>query len=134
MSFCSSWLGLSHRTPILLAAIGLTQFTNQVGNNPGPGDRYGTADLLAQQEQRLVSERSELPAKVAYLRANFDKLDAKPTEDQVRLVLKRTDACTDTRTQDVLNNPDESREIAWILYLDTYSRGGIKEADQLFKK
>ena len=67
------------------------------------------------------------------LRADFDKLDAKPTEEQVHYVLSQTDSCTDVKPQDVLANPDESREVAWVLYLDAYSRGGQKRADKLFK-
>lgn len=120
--------------PILLATIGLTQFVNQAGNNPGPGDRYGTAESLTQIENKLIQDRSELKAQMVLIQANFDKLDAKPTEDQVRYVLRKTDACTDVKVQDVMSNPDDSRHAAWILYLDTYSRGGVKEADQLFKK
>ncbi len=131
--YCTSLLNLVHRSPILVAAIGLTGIVN-LANNPGPGDRYGTAEALTRIEQKLVSERSELRTQEVLLRANFDKLDAKPTEDQVRQVLKQTDACTDVNTQDVLDDPDESREVAYVLYLDAYSKGGIKQADQLFKK
>src|ERR1035437_7721487 len=94
MSLCTSYFGLSHRTPILIAAIGLAGLINQTGNNPGPGERYGTVQSLAKLEHQLVKENPELATKAVELRANFDRLDAEPSEDQIRLVLTRTDACT----------------------------------------
>lgn len=128
---CSSLLNISYRSPILLAAIGLTGLISQTGN-PGPGERYGTADSLAKIEQKLVSERSELRVQSDLIRVNFDKLNAQPTEDQVRLVLKQTDACTDVNVRGIMTDPDQSRQAAFILYLDAFSKGGIKQADSLF--
>jgi hypothetical protein len=75
-----------------------------------------------------------LAAQVDNLRVDFDRLDAKPTEEQVRYVLSQTDSCTDVKPQDVLANPDESRKVAWVLYEDAYAKGGQKQADKLFKK
>jgi len=128
---CTSLLHTVLRRPILLAALGLTGLVSQVGS-PGPGDRYGTDESLAQLEHQLITERSELAVQVVQLRTQFDRLNAEPTDDQIRQVLKWTDACTDVNVRDVRNNPDESREVAWILYLDAYSRHG-QAVDLLFK-
>lgn len=128
---CTSLLHLSYRTPILLTAFGLTWFASQA-NNPGPGERYGTAESLTKIEHQLIRENPYLATQAVHLRASFDKLNPQPTEEQVRKVLGVTDACTDINVRDVMANPDESREVAWVLYLDTVSKVGPDKAKLIF--
>jgi hypothetical protein len=127
---CSSWLHLGLQFPFLVGALTFGGLATQVQSNPGPGDRYGTAQSLTRLQNKIVVEHPELAAKTAELRVNFNNLDAKPTEDQVRLVLKQTDSCTDINVQDL--SPSERHEIAWILYIDSYAREGPVAAREIF--
>lgn len=131
---CTTLFHLFKLHPILILALALSGLASQVPSNPGPGDRYGTSGSLTQLEHKLVLEHPELANQVSQLRAHFVDLNVEPTEDQIRQVLTITDACTDVNVQDVLANPDERREAAWILYLDTVSREGSQKADMFFNK
>lgn len=127
---CSSLLHLAIQFPVLVGAFTLAGFVTQVQSNPGPGDRHGTASSLARLEHKLVTEHPELAAQAVQLRVDFNRLNTEPTEDQIRQVLKQTDSCTDVNAQSL--NPDQRREAAWILYLDTVSRQGRQKADLIF--
>ena len=129
---CSSLLHLAIQFPALVLALTLSGFISQVPSNPGPGDRLGTQTVLVQVQDQIIKSHPDLMFKVVKLRADFDRLNAQPTEDQVRQVLHCTDACTDVSAKDVLSDPDERREAAWLLYLDTYSREGSTKAVKLF--
>jgi hypothetical protein len=121
---CSSLLHLAIQFPILVGALTLAGFATQATSNPGPGDRLGTYGVLTQIQNRLVRSHPELATKAVQLRINFERLDVKPTEDQVRGVLAITDDCTDTNVQDILRDPDLSRKVAWLIYLQAYARDG----------
>ncbi len=101
--------------------------------NPGPGNRLGTEEYLAAVQAKVIAANPSVAVKAAEARMAFDKLGpVQPTEEQVRYVLGIVADCTDLRVKDVLSDPDERREAAWLLYLDTYSRHGPKSAALLF--
>lgn len=118
--------------PILVLAIGLSGFAMQVPSNPGPGDRYGTAGSLTHLEHQIVQEHPELASQAVQLRAKFDRLYVELTEDQLQQVLNITDSPTDIKVRDL--NPDERREAAWVLYLDTVFRENSQKVDVFFNK
>ncbi len=129
---CTTLFHLAVRYPVLVLALGLAGFVSQVPSNPGPGDRLGTDGLLRSSQNRVMEIRSGLPTRVDNLKTSFSKLNAIPSQDQIQKVLMMTDACTDTRAEDVLSDPDMTRDTAWLLYLDTVSREGVPKADLLF--
>ena len=128
---CSSWLHLAIQAPWLVGAMTLAGFATQVPSNPGPGDRYGTAGSLTRLQNKIVAEHPELATEMVALRVNFDNLNAEATDDQIRSVLVKTDACTDISAQDL--SPDERRNVAWLLSLDSYAREGPAAAMKLFR-
>ncbi len=128
---CTTLFHLAVRYPLIVLSLSLAGFVSQVPSNPGVGDRMGTEAFLAQTQQSIISSHPGLPTESS-LKVRFDALSPVLTEDQVRQVLKFTDACTDVSVKDVLSNPDERRDAAWLFYLDTYAREGPTKADQLF--
>ncbi|HEY0221024.1 MAG TPA: hypothetical protein VGC58_02255 [Candidatus Paceibacterota bacterium] len=99
-----------------------------------PGDQLGTERLLASAESQVNRDYPWVKAQVQSLRTEFDRLNANPTEDQVREVLSVLEPCTDKQVEEVLSNPDDRREAAWLLYLSTYGKEGPQKAKQLFKQ
>ncbi len=130
---CTSLLDLASKFPLLVAVLGLALFV-QVANAQAPGAMLGTENVVESAQRKLVTERPGLVKQFTDLQSDFDKLDANPTEEQVRTVLKLTDACTDKTVKDVLSDSDLRRKVAWVLYLDTYSREGPDKANSLFVK
>jgi len=129
---CSTLLHLFVRQPSIVLALGLAGLATQVPANPGPGDRYGTAESLTRLQNKLVAEHPGLAAKTVALLVDFDKLNAEqPTDEQIRSVLVKTEACTDINVQDL--TPDERREVAQLLYLDSYAREGPVAAREFFR-
>jgi hypothetical protein len=118
---------------IIVLAVGLSGLGGHVSANPGPGDRYGTSSILNAAGDRLVREHPELVAKVAEVRQRFQALkNTEPNEEQVRKVLRVTDAATDARVRDVMADPERRKEAAWLIYLDVYGREGPQAAAKLF--
>ncbi len=130
---CSSILHLAILHPILVGALGLAGFASQVSSNPGVGDRLGTQRVLTATQNKIVRDNPSLATKTVALRADFDRLESTPTEDQVKSVLAITDACTDLSVQDVMKDPGLKKELAWIMFLDVYARDGPKKARELYK-
>ena len=126
---CTTLLHLFVRHPILVLALGFSGLASQMPSNPGPGDRYGTDGSLIQLEQNIIREHPELAGQAVALRAEFDRLYKAETGSQAR-VLEITDACTDIQAL----NPDENREVAWLVFLDSYSRDGPGGAGLIFKR
>jgi hypothetical protein len=119
---CTTLLHLIAQYGIVVLALGFSELASQVPANPGPGDRYGTAGYLTRLQNQIVKEHPELAAKVLELRTEFDKNSIVLTEEQIRSVLAKTDACTDINVRDL--GPDDRRKVAWILFLDSYAREG----------
>ena len=130
---CTTLWHLAIQYPALVLSLALSGFAYQV-NTQAPGNLMGTDAVLEQVQAKIVNANSGLPTQVNNLKVEFEKISAEPTEEQVRTVLKFTDACTDATVKDVLSSPVKRREAAWLLYLDVYSREGPKSANSLFAK
>jgi hypothetical protein len=128
---CTTLFHLAVRYPIIILALSFGGLVHEM-QSPGVGDRMGTDAVLAQVQSEIVSTHPGLPMQVDGLKKSFEALSPKPTDAQIRQVLKFTDACTDASVKDVLSNPDKRREAAWLLYLYVYSREGPMKADKLF--
>lgn len=131
---CSSILHLTYQYPILLVAYGILGFA-AIPGTPGVGDRLGTRGILTAAQNKVVRANPALAANTVALRADFDQLRERPepTEDEIKAVLKITDACTDVSVQDVMKDSELRKQVAWIMYLDTYSRGDPKKSLELYK-
>lgn len=131
---CSGTFHLAVRNSLLVMALSLTGFFQYVSASGLPGDQIGSEVILESAQKQIVADYPWLPAQLESLRSDFDKLNAEPSEDQVRLVLSILEPCTDAVVEDVLKDPTKRREAAWLLYLDTYMRLGRTQAEQLFNK
>lgn len=129
---CTTLFHLAVKFPLIVAILGLAGFASQVPEKMGPGDRYGTASYLADIEKKLAADHPELAREYQELRAEFERINPQPSEGMVRQVLAHTDACTDVSGQDVLSDPDERREAAWLYYLNTYAREGPYNIERFF--
>lgn len=131
---CSGTFHLAVRNSILVLALTLAGFTHYLSASGLPGDQLGSQALLESAQKQLVKDAPWLTMQMASLRADFDKLGAEPTEDQVRQILSILEPCSDMTVKEVMKNPDERREAAWLLYLDVYVKEGRTKAEQLFNK
>ncbi len=126
-------LAANRRLGVLVLSLGIAGVTTLVRTDT-PGQRLGTEAVLVSVEEKMAKENPWLPTQSESLRANFDRLNPTPTEEQVRYVLSLLEPCTDTEVHDVLSDPAQRREAAWLYYLDTYSRYGAQRANQLFAR
>ncbi len=131
---CSGTFHLGVKYSMVVIALSLAGFTQYLTAAGLPGDQLGSQALLESAQEQLVKDAPWLPMQMASLRVDFDKLEAEPTEDQVRQVLSILEPCSDMTVKEVMKNPDERREAAWLLYLDVYVKEGKTKAEQLFNK
>jgi hypothetical protein len=117
---------------LLVLALGLAGFSQWASTSGPPGDSGGTEAMMNSAYTQLVKYYPWLPTQVESLRADFYKLKAEPSDEQVRHVLSILEPCTDMTVEEVQKDPAKRREAAWLLYLDTYAREGPKAAQQLF--
>ncbi len=129
---CTTLFHLLTRNSLVIAAVGMAGLVSAV-NSQAPGDLLGTNSVLESYQEKLVVAQPNLPGKIQVLRMEFDRFDVVLTDEQVKYVLKFSDACTDAAVKDVLSNPDKRREAAWIYFLDLWSREGPVAANKLLQ-
>jgi hypothetical protein len=128
---CTSLLHLAIQFPKITMMLGLAGMLHLL-TIQAPGQMLGTEDVLRAAQAKIEQKHGGLDAKMLSLHDDFSKVYAEPTEEQVKTVLGYTDACTDRTVKDILSDPDMSREVAWLYFLDTYSREGPEKAEKLF--
>lgn len=124
-------LASNRKLGVLVLSLGIGGVATYIRTDT-PGQRMGTEAVLESVQKEMVKKNPWLPIQTESLRAGFDRIDPTPTEEEVRHVLSLLEPCTDEEVKDVLSNPAQRREAAWLYYLDTYSRYGAGRANQLF--
>ncbi len=130
---CTTFFHLFATFRLVIAAVGMAGLVSYV-QGQAPGNLMGTTAVLEKYQAQIVAQNPNLPGQVQVARMEFDKYEVRLTDEQVRYVLKFTDACTDANVRDVLSDPDKRREAAWIFFLDLWSREGPVAANKLLEK
>lgn len=119
---CTTLFHLAVKHPLLVLAFGIAGFASQIPANPGPGDRLGTSQMLAQIEEKVVDSNPDIDDRMASLQNEFSRNMTQATRSDVSRLLDSTDVCTETRTNDIFDDAERLREANWLIFLDSHSR------------
>jgi hypothetical protein len=124
---CSTLFHLFVRHPLAVSVLGLSVLATYSQSQPlGPGQRMGSDAALSSIEHQLLNDNPGLAKQLADLRADFDRTESVPTEEDIRSILRYTDACTDVEPRDILRDDQLRDEAGWLYYLDTRRRVKVK--------